>query len=659
MLEKIISKYLLKEILDSDKNALAITDKDQKVLWFNQSFKKKSPDTRIKGKSISKIFNYPEVKTLLSGKTRSFPLNIPNSEDTLIITPLKTGKKLDGYLLRLPAKSSEQQEAKDSTDSDYGDKDFQKEFQDILALLVKETSLQNITDEILRKGLSLGNSLFSCTLFIEDKKKFTFHYFDPNNHIENKEEIERDLKESFTFIKKWLGLNKKSLIIENQRSNIGYHLTEILQCNYVLVLPCFFDNTLKASVIIGNNSKQYLQPEINILEQFASLLAFAITSTRTRELNTALENRLLQAQKLETIGKLSSGMAHDFNNLLSSIFGSLNLLKKRVPQNENILKLIDNIENCSIRARDLTKGLLSYGKPTPKRKELIKPNFLLTEISKVVTQTFPKNISLNKEIDSNLYDILGNGTEIYQVLLNLCVNAKEAMEGKKGALTLKAKNMTVDNNNIIDYPLLDKGNYVSFTVKDSGSGIDEENLQKIFDPYFSTKEKETGSGLGLYVAYGIIKAHNGHIEVTSKIDDGTRFDVYLPSYEPTKVRKATTADKIILLADDEIMLRDLLAELLESSGYNVIKVISGTEVLRVLTEEIKVDLIILDYNMPQMNGLDCATEIRKFNKDIPIILSSGSFGFNGNVDIKGSKINNFVTKPYELDTMLATIQELL
>ena len=659
MLEKIISKYLLKEILDSDKNAFAITDKDQKILWFNQSFKKKSPDTRIKGKSISKIFNYPEVKPLLSGKTRSFPLNIPNSEYNLIITPLKTGKKLDGYLLRLPAKSSEQQEAKDSTDSDYGDKDFQKEFQDILALLVKETSLQNITDEILRKGLSLGNSLFSCTLFIEDKKKFTFHYFDPNNHIENKEEIERDLKESFTFIKKWLGLNKKSLIIENQRSNIGYHLTEILQCNYVLVLPCFFDNALKASIIIGNNSKQYLQPEINILEQFASLLAFAITSTRTRELNTALENRLLQAQKLETIGKLSSGMAHDFNNLLSSIFGSLNLLKKRVPQNENILKLIDNIENCSIRARDLTKGLLSYGKPTPKRKELIKPNFLLTEISKVVTQTFPKNISLNKEIDSNLYDILGNGTEIYQVLLNLCVNAKEAMEGKKGALTLKAKNMTVDNNNIIDYPLLDKGNYVSFTVKDSGSGIDEENLQKIFDPYFSTKEKETGSGLGLYVAYGIIKAHNGHIEVTSKIDDGTRFDVYLPSYEPTKVSKATTNDKIILLADDEIMLRDLLAELLESSGYNVIKVISGTEALKVLTEEIKVDLIILDYNMPQMNGLDCATEIRKFNKDIPIILSSGSFGFNGNVDIKGSEINNFVTKPYELDTMLATIQELL
>jgi len=222
---------------------------------------------------------------------------------------------------------------------------------------------------------------------------------------------------------------------------------------------------LEASIILGNKVRTYSQSGIKILEQFSSLLAFAITNIRARELNAALENRLLQTQKLETIGKLSSGMAHDFNNLLSSIFGSLNLLKKRVPQNENILKLLDNIENCSVRARDLTKGLLSYGKPTSKRKELIKPNFLLTEMSKVITQTFPKHITLKQEIQENLYDIIGNGTEIYQVLLNLCVNAKEAMESTSGTLTLKVYNITVDNNNLISYPLLKKGNYVCFTAQ--------------------------------------------------------------------------------------------------------------------------------------------------------------------------------------------------
>jgi len=255
---------------------------------------------------------------------------------------------------------------------------------------------------------------------------------------------------------------------------------------------------------------------------------------------------------------------------------------------------------------------------------------------------------------------LGNSTEIYQVLLNLCVNAKEAMDEKGGNLILKAANMTVNDKNIINYPLLNTGRYVCFTVLDSGSGIGEENLRKIFDPYFSTKEKEMGSGLGLYVTYGIIKAHNGYIDVTSKINEGTKFEVFLPSYEPTKVEKINTSDKIVLLADDEIMLRDLLAELLESNGFTVIRVTTGTEVLKVLTEEIKVDLIILDHNMPEMNGLDCVKEIRKFNREIPIILSSGSLGLNGNnSDMKEMGINSFVNKPYEFDTMLATIQELI
>jgi CheY-like chemotaxis protein len=279
---------------------------------------------------------------------------------------------------------------------------------------------------------------------------------------------------------------------------------------------------------------------------------------------------------------------------------------------------------------------------------------------KVITQTFPRKIALNFDIRENLYDILGTPTEIYQVLLNLCVNAKEAMDEKGGIINLKGKNLTVTNKNIINYPLLNRGNYVCFTVRDNGSGISEENLQKIFDPYFSTKEKETGSGLGLYVSYGIIKAHNGHIEVTSKLNEGTQFDVYIPAYQPTKIENTVSSEKLILIADDEIMLRDLLAELLETNGFTVIRVISGKEALQVLTEELKVDLIILDYNMPEMNGLDCITEIRKFNTKVPIILSSGSLHLTGNeLDIQKLGINSFVNKPYEFDTMLATIQELV
>lgn len=660
MLEKIISKYALKEILEFDDNALAIADKNQKILWFNKSFKKKLNADRIKGKSIPNLFHFSGIESLLFRGKESFTVSIPDSDKSLFVSPLKSEKKLDGYLLKLEIDKSINEKKINQIDSPKTSSQFQKEFQDILTLLVRENTISKITDEILSKCLNLSQSLFGVVLYIEDKKKFSFHYYDPNKHVENQNETKRDIKDSLTYIQKWLSVNKRALLIENTRTNIGYHLTEIFDCEHLVVLPCFFEDSLIASVILGKKVSKYSSPETNAMEQFASLLAFAISSIRSRELNLALENRLLQAQKLETIGKLSSGMAHDFNNLLSSIFGSLNLLKKRVPQKENVIRLIDNIENCSIRARDLTKGLLSFGKPTPRRKELIKPNILLGEIIKVISQTFPKKISLQHDIQDNLYDTLGNATEIYQVLLNLCVNAKEAMDEKGGSLTLKAFNVTVNDKNLINYPLLSKGNYACLQVKDDGSGINDENLQKIFDPYFSTKEKETGSGLGLYVTYGIIKAHNGHIDVTSKINGGTQFDVYLPSYEPTKVGKITSSDKIILVADDEIMLRDLLAELLESNGFTVIRVVSGTEALRVLTEEIKVDLIILDYNMPEMNGLECITEIRKFNRDIPVILSSGSLGLNGNqIDMKKMGINSIVNKPYEFDTMLATIQGLV
>ena len=375
-------------------------------------------------------------------------------------------------------------------------------------------------------------------------------------------------------------------------------------------------------------------------------------------MNTTLENRLLQAQKLETIGKLSSGMAHDFSNLLSSIFGSLNLLKKRVPENENIYRLIDNIENCSVRARDLTKGLLSFGKPTPKRKEIIKPNSLLNEISKVISQTFPQKIQFERSIAENLHDVLGNGTEVYQVLLNLCVNAKEAIEGS-GKINLQASNIKIDEENMLNHPLLNKGNYVHFSVSDNGSGIEENNIQKIFDPYFSTKLKETGSGLGLYVTYGIIKAHNGHVEVSSVMGKGTTFDVYLPAFEPAVMEKPAPEDKIILLIDDEVMLRDLLAEMLESNGYNVIKVGSGSEALKILTEEIKVDLVIVDFNMPDMNGLETTKKIRGLNLKMPIILSSGSMGLEEKINYKESGITATLTKPYEFDTMFSTIQKLI
>lgn len=662
MPRSIIAKYAAEDLFDVQNAAVAFADENQKINWFNNSFKRIVGSGRIKGISFANLFDIPSpgLENILS-KKKPLIRNLPSFKSNLVITSLYSKdkkKKLCGYMLELTSENLFDTRVANGTEQSNDNSSFQNHLQDILVLLVKENSLDVLIEEILKRGRAITNSDFGIIVLNKNGSKFEFVFSDPKGHIVNVGEIEKTINSDFSFIQKWLELNNKSLVAFNRSDNIGFNLAKALLSESLIISPSFFDNKLLASIIVGKKDADYSAIDINQLEQFAALLSFAISNVHTRELNATLEGRLLQTQKLETIGKLSSGMAHDFSNLLSSIFGSVNLLRKRVPKSEPVDKLINNIEDCSVRARDLTKGLLSYGKPTPKRKELVKPNTLLNEISKVITQTFPRTIIFVDKVDDNLHDILGNSTEIYQILLNLCVNAKEATN-ETGTITLSAKNITINENNRVNYPLLDEGNYIQFSVDDDGAGIEEDDLQKIFDPYFSTKTKDSGTGLGLYVTYGIIKAHNGIIDVSSKPGRGTTFDVFIPAFEPRKVKKKIPSDKIILLADDEPMLNELLTELLESNGYNVISVSSGTEVLKLLTEEIKVNLAIIDYNMPEMNGLDTIQKVRQLNLDFPIILSSGSMKVDDDIDLGKYKINSRLQKPYEFETMLSTIQELI
>ena len=660
MSDELIRKYKSKELLELQTASVALADRTFKIFWFNKSFKKDIGTGKIKGTSLKSLFNIntPDEK-IISSSAKSFVVPLADKNKNIIITPLfsKSKNEVDAYFIEmLPLVDSDykQNEEKEKLRRNLV---FQNELQSILVLLVKEKSVENIAEEILIRCVDVTSSDFGVIAFHQDEDVQKFLYSDRSNLISDKGEVEKSIKYNSSFINKWLDINKRPLLALNHHNNIGYGLTQVFSCESLCISPCYFDNKLHAKILVGKRSGAFSSLDISDIEQFSILLSFTISNIETRALNAALESRLLQAQKLETIGKLSSGMAHDFNNLLSSIFGSIHLLRSRVSESENVIRLIDNIENCSVRARDLTKGLLSFGRPTAKRKEIVMPNFLLSEIAKVVSQTFPSNITLEEKVDMGLHNIIGNGTEIYQILLNLCVNAKESIEGN-GKIVLSGSNLLVDDSNTINYPLLDRGRFVKFSVSDTGTGIDEENLSKIFDPYFSTKQKDTGSGLGLYVSYGIIKAHKGHIDVTSRKGIGTTFDVYLPVFEPQKTIKPRESDKIIMLADDEEMLSDLLAEMLESSGYYVIKVRSGEEVITVLTEELKVDLLIIDYNMPVMNGLECISRIRSLNFKLPVILSTGSISFEDE-DLIRYKVSKKIMKPYEFDTMLSTIKQLI
>ena len=469
MSDNLIGKYKSETLLELQNTSIALADKSFKIFWFNKSFKKDIGSGKIKGTSLKSLFNIntPD-EHYIKGSSKSFVVPLSDKNKNIIITPVfsKSKTEADSFLIELLSISET-----DSTT--FADKEklqrnllFQNELQSLLVLLVKEKSITSIAEEILIRCVSITNSDFGIIVFHEGEDVKDFMYMDPSNHISNKAEAEKSIRSHSSFINKWLEINKRTLLALDHHNNIGYGLTQVLDCKSLCISPSYFVNDLIAKILVGKKDGTYSSLDITDIEQFSILLSFAISNIQTRELNTTLESRLLQAQKLETIGKLSSGMAHDFNNLLSSIFGSLHLLRNRVPDSEPVVKLIggssvdlpkekliDNIENCSVRARDLTKGLLSFGKPTAKRKEIVMPNILLNELAKIVTQTFPGGIELEENIETNLHTILGNGTEIYQVLLNLCVNAKEAID-KKGKIVLSAKNVLIDDSNIFNFPLL-------------------------------------------------------------------------------------------------------------------------------------------------------------------------------------------------------------
>ena len=530
----------------------------------------------------------------------------------------------------------------------------QQFFTDFVTLLVGEKSIEKIYDEFLVRSIDVTKSDAIFLLIESDNKNFIIYNHAAENESAALIKFQKNLLLSLPFILKWIEINKKAFdSIKHKNEIANFHLNKMF--SHFFISPTFFDQQRMTLVFCGSKNSEYSENDLEFIEQFGKSLSLAEKLFRTFELNKNLEQSLLQKQKLETIGKLTSGIAHDFSNLLSSIFGSVNILKKKIAGNSDALRLLENIEQCSIRAKELTTNLLSFGKPTPKQKEFIKLNLLLGEISKIISQTFPGNIKFKSEIQENLPEVLGNSTQIYQVILNLCVNARDAMSDG-GELIINATPIEINEEDRLSN-FLPLGKFIRISVIDSGKGIENDNLIKIFDPYFSTKEK-SGSGLGLYISYGIIKAHKGHIEVFSEVGRGTKFVVYIPQYEAVNVSKSKQEEKIIILADDEVMLQDLLAELLESVNYQVIKVQSGEEVIKLMTEEIRGDLIIIDFNMPGMNGIECLKKLQELKINLPVILSSGSVNIGSRYDLSKVRIDAIINKPYDFDSMLETVKRL-
>lgn len=570
----------------------------------------------------------------------------PNEEHSFFIYPLHSNPELLTALFP-------QEDFSIPSNFRYKLPGVRKEIEQLLEPLLDATAIKDIYPAILNRITESVSCSTAGIVIPAAGNTFDVHLHHHNKEYSNKPEelLPIELPVILTVAR-----SKSKIVINNNDTGINESsCNSLLEYGNFCFLPVFFRDNLIAILYIGRNNKRFDTEEMMFLEQFADYFGFANAFIITNKKNRELENKLNQKEKLETIGKMASGMAHDFSNLLSSIFGSIDLLKYKV-FDPDVLKVVLSIEKAAARARDLTKDLLSYGKPTSRQKETVIPTALLNEIGESISKTFDQKKKLIVSVDEDIYDILGNSTQIYQVLLNLCVNAREAIEDE-GTVLLKARNITITENDDAGFVQPPPGNYVHFSVSDNGCGIPEENLNKIFEPYFSTKQRETDSGLGLYIIYGIIKAHQGFIEVSSEVGKGTAFDVFFPAFE--KKKKTEHAQKIIVLADDEEMLQDLLAELLESHDYTVVKVASGEETLTLLTEEFKGDLLIIDYNMPGLNGLDTIAEIRRRSIDIPVILSTGTNEFPDTYDFSELAIRNFLTKPYDFETLLKTVEQYL
>lgn len=376
-----------------------------------------------------------------------------------------------------------------------------------------------------------------------------------------------------------------------------------------------------------------------------------------------MEAQLLQAQKMEAIGTLAGGIAHDFNNLLMVIQGNTSLMLLNIDPSHPHYEMLLSIEKQVQSGSKLTSQLLGYARKGKYEVKVIPLNQLVEETSKAFGRT-RKEITIHREFADDLFPIEGDPGQIEQVLMNLFINAADAMpEG--GNLFLKTMNVSHrDIGSKLYQPR--PGDYVLLTIKDTGIGMDPKTLERIFDPFFTTKELGRGTGLGLASVYGIIKGHDGYIEVESEMGQGTAFKIYLPASSrhlqetvktPAPLLKGTG---IILLVDDEEMVLDVGQRFLEVMGYNVLTARDGREAIEIYKKHQDViALVILDIVMPNVKGGEVFDRLKGVNPDVKVLLSSGY-----SIDGEATKIlergcNGFIQKPFDLKQLSQSIRQIL
>jgi PAS domain S-box-containing protein len=379
-----------------------------------------------------------------------------------------------------------------------------------------------------------------------------------------------------------------------------------------------------------------------------------------------LEEQFLRVQRLESIGALAGGIAHDINNILSPILLAVRMLQMKFPDADS-QRFLNILQHNTERGGEMIKQVLQFARGIEGQKILLQPLHLIDEVARMLRATLAKSINVRTRMPAGVWPVIGDPTQLHQVLMNLCVNARDAMPCG-GRLTLAAENFVIDESyarmNIDSRP----GRYVLITVADTGVGIPLEIIDKIFDPFFTTKEAGSGTGLGLSTVIGIVKSHGGFISVSSQSGTGSEFKVYVPAAESVSGVPNLKAElgtqrghgELILVVDDEDAIREITRRTLEAAGYKVLTATDGTEaVVLFVQHQNEVRAVITDLVMPYMDGPTTIRALRKLNLVAPIIVSTGVGERKKNDVVLDASVNAILSKPYTADTLLNVLSEVL
>ncbi len=379
-----------------------------------------------------------------------------------------------------------------------------------------------------------------------------------------------------------------------------------------------------------------------------------------------IENQLLRAQRMESIGTLAGGIAHDFNNILAPILMATEILQLNETDKETKRWLAIIREN-SERGADLVKQVLTFARGMEGERIIVQVKHIIRDLVKVLKQTLPKSINVRSDLDPDLWIIRADPTQIHQVLMNLSINARDAMP-LGGTLVITAENITLDENYARVHLDAQSGEYLMISVSDTGGGIAPDIQDRIFDPFFTTKEMGKGTGLGLATALTIVRSHGGFINIYSDIGRGTKFSVYIPTAKIEESSQKTVqigsmphgAGELILVVDDEENIREITRATLEKFNYRIVTATDGTDAMAIFAQQSsEIALILTDIAMPYMDGTALIRAVRKIDPNSKIVAMSGLMNSEQTAELQSLNVNAFLSKPYTAETLLKILAELL